>query len=242
MTATASATIKDHRTVVIQAATDIQRPAEVVFGYCSDHTNEMEWNPALHRVAKITKGPIGAGTRYEMEFLPGRPTAAECVRYEPPACWTVEGSGNGMRSSFSGRVVPVPAGARLDLRMEIEVRGLLRAALPLLRRRMPRNLERDIALIKARLEGPVEPCPARSGPAGAGIAGRALRTVKAVHALAWFSMEACMMNVLYAGFSRRSDRRAGIAEGMVAAESIFRSSTASSTDTEGLEGSFRAPP
>lgn len=221
MTATASATIKDHRVVVIQAATDIQRPAEVVFGYCSDHTNEMEWNPALRRVTKITRGPIGAGTRYEMEFLPGRPTAAECVRYEPPACWTVEGSGNGMRSWFSGRVVPVPAGARLDLRMEIEIRGLLRAAaLPLLRRRMPRNLQRDIALIKARLEGPVEPCLARSGPPVQGSQA-ALRTVKAVHTLAWFSIEACMMYVLYAGFSRRSDRRAGIAAGMVAAESLI---------------------
>ena len=55
------------------------RPAEVVFGYCSDHTNEIEWNPAMRRVAKITDGPVGAGTRYEMEFLPGRPIVAECA-------------------------------------------------------------------------------------------------------------------------------------------------------------------
>jgi hypothetical protein len=45
--------------------------------------------------------------------------------------------------------------------------GLLRAALPLLRRRMPRNLERDIALIKARLEGLAEPRPSPlEAPAG----------------------------------------------------------------------------
>ena len=59
-----------------------------------------------------------------------------------------------MSSSFSGRVIPVPSGARLALRMEIETRGLLRAALPLLRHRMPRDLERDISIIKAKLEGP----------------------------------------------------------------------------------------
>ena len=196
------------------------RPAEVVFGYCSDHTNEIEWNPAMRRVAKITDGPVGAGTRYEMEFLPGRPIVAECVRFDPPACWTVAGLGNGMRSWFSGWVIPVPAGARLEFRMEIETRGLLRAALPLLRRRMPRDLARDIALIKARLEGPAEARPLGPDPAVHGSEA-ALRAVKAIHTLAWFSIETCMAYVLYAGFARRSDRRAGIAAAMVAAESLI---------------------
>jgi len=159
MNATATGTIKDRRTAVIQTAIDIARPAEVVFGYCSDHTNEIEWNPAMRRVAKITGGPVGAGTRYEMEFLPGRPMIAECVRFDAPICWAVAASGSGMRSWFSGRVTAVPAGARLEFRMEIEPDGLLRAALPLLRRRLPRDLARDIAIVKARLEGPVEPRP-----------------------------------------------------------------------------------
>lgn len=54
MNATASGTARDRRTVVIEAAVDIERPAEAVFGYCSDHTREVEWNPAMRRVAKIT--------------------------------------------------------------------------------------------------------------------------------------------------------------------------------------------
>jgi hypothetical protein len=115
MNATASGTVRDRRTVVIETAIDIACPAEAVFGYCSDHTNEIEWNPAMRRVAKITDGPVGAGTRYEMEFLLGRPIVAECVRFDPPACWAVDGSGNGIRSSFTGQVTPVPAGAWLEL-------------------------------------------------------------------------------------------------------------------------------
>ena len=219
MDATASGTVRDRRTVVIETAIGIACPAEVVFGYCSDHTHEIDWNPAMRRVAKITDGPVGAGTRYEMEFLPGRPIVAECVRFDPPACWTVDGSGNGIRSSFTGRVTPVPAGARLELRMEIQAYGLLRAALTLLRRRMPRDLARDTALIKARLEGPAEPRPPEPGrPDGSHAA---LRAVKAIHTLAWFSIEACMAYVLCAGFARRSDRRAGIAAGVVAAETLI---------------------
>jgi hypothetical protein len=220
MNAAATATIRDRRAAVIEAAIDIKRPAEAVFGYCSDHTNEIAWNPAMRRVAKITEGPIGVGTRYEMEFLPGRPMVAECVGFDPPTSWAVVGSANGMSSSFSGRVTPVPAGARLGLRMEIETRGLVRAALPLLRRRMRRDLGRDIALIKDRLEERAESRPSPSeAPAGGSDA--ALRAVKAIHTLAWFSIEACMGYVLYAGFARRSDRRAGIAAGVVAAESLI---------------------
>jgi len=51
-------------------------------------------------------------------------------------------------------------------------------------------------------------------------AGAALVAVKAVHTLAWFSIEACMVYVLYAGFAGRSDRRAAIAAGVVAGETL----------------------
>jgi hypothetical protein len=52
--------------------------------------------------------------------------------------------------------------------------------------------------------------------------GRAiLAAVKLVHTLAWFSIESCMIYVLWAGFKRRSDRRVAIAAGVVASESLI---------------------
>ena len=57
----------------------------------------------------------------------------------PPGLLTVDGSGNGIRSSFTGQVTPVPAGARLELRMQIQTYGLLRTAL----RCNNAHLERD---------------------------------------------------------------------------------------------------
>jgi hypothetical protein len=50
-------------------------------------------------------------------------------------------------------VLASTAGAHLVLRMEIELRGLLGLAAVFLRRRMRPELERDIATIKATLEG-----------------------------------------------------------------------------------------
>jgi hypothetical protein len=49
----------------------------------------------------------------------------------------------------------------------------------------------------------------------------ALILIKAVHTLAWFSIESCMAYVLYAGAARRTDRRAALAGGLVAGESLI---------------------
>jgi hypothetical protein len=48
----------------------------------------------------------------------------------------------------------------------------------------------------------------------------ALEAVKLVHTLVWFSIESCMLYVLWKGFRRQSDRRAAIAAGVVAGESL----------------------
>ena len=49
----------------------------------------------------------------------------------------------------------------------------------------------------------------------------ALTAVKLIHTLIWFSIESCMAYVLWAGFTRRSDRRAAIAAGVVAGETVI---------------------
>jgi uncharacterized protein YndB with AHSA1/START domain len=150
------------RIVVIESEADIARSPEDVFDYCSDPANEPQWNVKMKGVQKLTEGPFGIGTRYRMEFVSGPPVTSECVRLERPNVWEMLGGSRVMRSGWRGRVLPSPAGARLVLRMEIELRGLLALGTPLLRRRMRPELERDIATIRATLEragGPPERPP-----------------------------------------------------------------------------------
>ena len=47
-----------------------------------------------------------------------------------------------------------------------------------------------------------------------------LRAVKAFHTLAWFTIEACMVYVLYAGARGRTDRKVALAAGVVTAETL----------------------
>jgi hypothetical protein len=106
----------------------------------------------MKRVVKLTDGPVGLGARYQMEFTQGPTAISECVRFEPPSLWDLVGGSKIISSRFSGRVEPSGDRSHLLLRMEIRPRGPVWLALPLLRRRMRRELERDIATIKAKLE------------------------------------------------------------------------------------------
>jgi len=54
-----------------------------------------------------------------------------------------------------------------------------------------------------------------------GPASAALSAIKLLHTLAWFSIESCMVYVLYAGFTGRSDHRTTVAAGVVAGESLI---------------------
>lgn len=48
-----------------------------------------------------------------------------------------------------------------------------------------------------------------------------LLAIKLVHTFAWFSIESCMLYVLWTGFRRRSDRGVAIAAGVVASETLI---------------------
>jgi hypothetical protein len=106
----------------------------------------------MKRIEKLTDGALGVGFRYRMEFTQGPSAISEVVRFERPNTWELIGGSKIISSRFTGRVVPKGEGSQLLLRMEIRPRGPVRLALPIVRRRMHRELERDIASIKARLE------------------------------------------------------------------------------------------
>jgi Polyketide cyclase / dehydrase and lipid transport len=137
---------------VIEVEADIRKSPEEVFDYASDPAREAEWNIRMKRVVKLTDGPVGVGARYRMEFTQGPPAISECVRFERPSLWELLGGSRIISSGFSGRVETSGDRSHLLLRMEIRPRGPLRLALPLLRRRMQRELDRDIATIKGMLE------------------------------------------------------------------------------------------
>jgi Polyketide cyclase / dehydrase and lipid transport len=200
--------------VAIQAEVDIKRSPEDVFDYCSDPGHEPEWNPRMKRVVKLTDGPAGIGARYRTEFFNAPPMVMECTHYERPSAWSLTGMSRAISAGGGGRVLPTSDGTHLVMRMELELHGLVKLATPLLRRSMRSMFHKDLENIKSKLEAAERPAPDALRRA-------ALAAVKLVHTLAWFSIEACMMYVLWAGFQRRSDRRVAVVAGVVATETLI---------------------
>ena len=137
---------------LIENEVDIRRPAEDVFDYASDHMREPEWNPAIRSIRKLTDGPVGRGTRYEMEFVPGNPMVATCDRFDRPRSWEVSGRVFGMDVTLGGQVTSTASGSHLVFRTEFRSGGFRALALPLIRRRMAPAMQRNDERIKAILE------------------------------------------------------------------------------------------
>jgi Polyketide cyclase / dehydrase and lipid transport len=143
---------------MIENIVDIDAPAVEVFDYASDHTHESEWNPKMRSVHKLTDGPIGKGTKYEMEFVPGRPVVVTCIGFDRPNAWEAVGDTLGMHISLGGQVSATATGTRLILRTEFGANGPMALLLPLVARRMRRELQRDVETIKTIVEaGPTGP-------------------------------------------------------------------------------------
>ena len=137
---------------LIENEVDISRPAEDVFDYASNHMREPEWNPGMRSIRKLTDGPVGPGTRYEIEFVPGKPMVATCDRFDRPRTWEVSGRVFGMDVALGGQVTPTPSGSHLVFRTEFRSSGLRALALPLIRRRMAPAMQRNVERIKVILE------------------------------------------------------------------------------------------
>lgn len=132
---------------------DINQPAEHVFWYSSDLCNEVDWNPDITSVERVTDGPVGLGTRYRAQWAQGGPTIVEYVRFEPPVHWAATATSDRLTINFHAWVAPIAEGARLAVRMELVPHGVTpRLAWPILRRVMKRAEERNVVAIKAKLE------------------------------------------------------------------------------------------
>jgi hypothetical protein len=138
---------------VVENSVDLHSSPEEVFDYCTDLAREHEWNPKLRRAEKLTGDPIGAGTRFQAEFLKGDSMVIEYVGFDRPRTWESVGRSRRLEARTYGRVAATADGARLTMRMVLRPRGVPRLFLPLLTCYMYRQQQRNLASIKALLEG-----------------------------------------------------------------------------------------
>jgi hypothetical protein len=67
----------------IQGELVINRPVHEVFDVVADERNEPRYNPLIRRAEKLTRGPIGRGTRFRAEAVTLGRTTGMTIEYRP---------------------------------------------------------------------------------------------------------------------------------------------------------------
>lgn len=97
-----------------------------VFEYLTDLEVVPDWMPAVHRVEKVTDGPLGQGTRLKETRDHGgrdRTTELEVTGFDPPRLYRVSGGGMGIQVTITFRLNPRDRDAKTAVEYEAEVSG-----------------------------------------------------------------------------------------------------------------------
>jgi carbon monoxide dehydrogenase subunit G len=136
---------------VIENSVQINRSPEAVFDYLVDLRNELEWNPDVQSMEKLTDGPIGFGTKFLAKWKQSQLIEVECIRFERPHRWAYSNGGS-LAVIVDMTLKPQGTGSLLFVRFDARPRGLLRLFFPVLLRQLKRAEKQNMQYIKGVLE------------------------------------------------------------------------------------------
>jgi uncharacterized membrane protein len=133
----------------------IHRPVEEVFAFVGDLQNAPTWQPELLEVRRTTEGPLGIGTRYtSVRKFMGRQMEAssEFVAFESNRKVAFANASGPVPFETSYDFEPAAEGTQLTAMVELQPKGFLRLAEPLMARSLRREMETHFSGLKALLE------------------------------------------------------------------------------------------
>lgn len=146
--------------ITVEKSVTIDRPAEEVFAFVSDHTNAPRWQSGLLEVRRVTDGPIGVGTRHTLvrRFMGRRLEATnEFTHYEPNKLVAFNATSDWVPGQASYVVEPTGTDrVRLTARVELRPLGLFRFAEPVMASALRREMEVGLGDLKSLLEAKTE--------------------------------------------------------------------------------------
>ena len=136
---------------VIENRVQVCRSPEEVFDYLVDLRNELEWNPDVQSMEKLTDGPIGVGTRFLAKWKQSKLIEVECIRFERPHRWAYS-NGGPLSVVFDVTLRHQGTGSLLASRFDVRPHGLLKLLFPVILRELKRAEKHNMVYIKNVLE------------------------------------------------------------------------------------------
>ena len=138
---------------------EIERPAEAVYEYLADMTNNPDWQFGVESTEWTSARPGGVGSTYDqtMEFK-GQVTSYVVTATEPGRSITVESRAGATIATTVTRTVEVLNENQCRVRVELagKLPGWRKLTKPLAGRMIRRSLESDYRRLKRQLEKPPE--------------------------------------------------------------------------------------
>jgi uncharacterized membrane protein len=104
---------------------NVSAPVERVFDFVIDLDHVPDWMPNVHRIEKLTHGPITQGTRLrETREHRGRvrTTDLEVLGFDPPRLYRVGGGSMGITMTFTFRLHQRDHATEVELETEVDAR------------------------------------------------------------------------------------------------------------------------
>ena len=139
--------------VVISNSVIIRCTPEQAFDYLSDHRSELEWNPNVRVMEKLTEGETRPGSRFRAKWTKSPVVELEILRFYRPHGWAYR-NGGAIAVDLDITLEPVADGRATILRsrFDAKARGPIRLVFPLIVASLRREEARNMQLIKERVE------------------------------------------------------------------------------------------
>lgn len=134
----------------LETSVEVGRPADEVFDYLADATNEAKWNPWARWVKKTSEGPVGKGSVFRGSYKGFGELVQDLSIYEPPRRLAYHSVPKGMRDAMMIFELE-EQGTRTRVRIigDAHPKGAMRLMEPLMGLRMRPHL-RDVSAGIAR--------------------------------------------------------------------------------------------
>lgn len=142
---------------IIENSISIRCSQQEVFDYLSDPRSELEWNPKVEVMEKLTDGPLGVGTKFRAKWTKSKVVTMECTSYDRPRSWRYVNDGP-VTVDLTISLADNADGTLLTSRFEARPHGVFRLVFPVFMAMMRREEARNMQLLKRAVE-------ARSGQA-----------------------------------------------------------------------------
>jgi uncharacterized protein YndB with AHSA1/START domain len=133
----------------------IDRPAEEVFAYVADVTNDPSWHTDILEARKTTEGPVGMGTFWHTRFKPSMGNSEadmQVVSFEPNRVLAMKGDVGPMHPTLTYRFEPADGGTMFTRRVQITVSGWMKIMQPVMGVMLPKQNQGFLANLKQVLE------------------------------------------------------------------------------------------